>query len=78
MAGTPTAPAILYPTGALTFNVIDTVLVDYITPWTAGANLTVDCHDTPTTSHYWFTWAYNPRAYSSAYDHYLAASKRYP
>lgn len=65
--GTPTAPAILYPTGGPTFNTIDTVLVDYVTPWTAGANMTVNCHDTPTASHYWLLWAYNPRTYSSAH-----------
>ena len=62
-SGTPTVPAVLYPTGNPVININDTVVIVYETPWTAGANLSVYCLDTPTTTSYWDWWAWNPSKY---------------
>jgi hypothetical protein len=63
-SGTPTVPAVLYPTGDPVINTNDTVVITYETPWTGGTNLSVYCYDTPGTTigySYWFAW--NPSKY---------------
>jgi len=62
-SGTPTVPAVLYPTGNPVINVNDTVMIAYETPWTAGANLSVYCNVTSSNPRYWDWPAWNPSKY---------------
>jgi hypothetical protein len=57
---TSTSPAILYPTGLPVINWLDTVVVLYETPWTALANLSLNCFITPAAAEYYWQVAGNP------------------
>jgi hypothetical protein len=55
-----TSPAILYPTGLPVVNWEDTVVILYETPWTALANLSLNCYVTPFATEYFYHLAGNP------------------